>query len=531
MVTAEVVTNDEVKAVTASIDGEAANLTMTEAGWVGRVTSSGGLGRKRVTDKATDESGQTGTTTLAFDVGEEPLVTVSKPEPGTVARPGIELSVSAVDDEGPPRVEVYAGEALLASGEGFIGQSLFLSKYNGQIVDLRIVATTDSGQTTETTRTVYVDASPGLKEVAVVPGSLFDVDSERILYLDGEGTLRLKNRTNGEEATVMEEANPISAYITPAGAIFVHRTHEGSYRLTEFRDGLLSELGVLKTENSLQVDGTFAIYHVGKSLMLKDLTSGVETLVSDQAGSWMNDVAEDGTVVFWTSMKYEVFRFKDGVVEKLNPDNAKVYSYPVTDGNFTLYRKSLTTYDLILRNGNEEIALASYNKTVPMPNQDYVLAGGWAAYTKPDQAGNLQVWLRSPTGVTKQLTFREGSSRIGALGENGRLLYVYEGKVYEAFFDSNAAEVFKSTAIGKRLWLDDQWHFMIGGTLFVAVEDSPLGVVVSSPAEGETGVAIGTNIEVAFSEPIEQGTGYGDIGRTGYDRSDDLSRVYADSIQ
>jgi hypothetical protein len=99
-----------------------------------------------------------------------------------------------------------------------------------------------------------------------------------------------------------------------------------------------------------------------------------------------------------------------------------------------------------------------------MPNTDYQVNNGWAAFTRVGVDGVSQVWLRSPAGDVTQLSFFGSSTSIDALGPNGDATLISRYRRY--YCTSGAMPIDVGSSQGKSFYQDGQWYAIIGRSLF-----------------------------------------------------------------
>ena len=148
-------------------------------------------------------------------------------------------------------------------------------------------------------------------------------------------------------------------------------------------------------------------------------------------------------------------------------------TYTLTDGINVIYRKhtsccSNQTYSIFMYGTSGEIQLAAYREREPVPGFDYQVNNGWTAFTRLGTGEQLQIWLRSPQGVTSQETFFGTSSRINTLNPAGEYTFIHENRLYLSGHDKNAIDV--ASAHGNSFWLDGEWYVVIGRTLFKIIQ-------------------------------------------------------------
>jgi hypothetical protein len=470
----------EVAKVVAEVEGRQTNLVFSSTayslrgqpmpGWMGALSlSSLARGPKTLTTTATDVFNNSAQAQVTFVYDRKPVLILTAPLAQTVARSQLHVAASCTDDD-PAGCSLTVSVAQsstrvqIAAGHNSIDQTVSLANYDGSQIILTFQATDSAGQTVSQDVPVYVESSERLNEAASVSGAIWDVEPDRILFLEARSdrnVLKIRQRATDQDNVVMDQSGlyPQYGYLTPKGAMFLEQSGDVLTALVyDERDGTLVELGFPNSKQSLVAKGNYAIWSSGTTLILRNLVAGTNTIVSGQAGNWMNDVAPNGDVVYWGS-SYNIFRYQAGQTAQLTKDDQS--TYPLTDGINVVYRKF--NGGLFLHDGVHEIELAPGPRPEPNPGADYQLAGGWAAYTRLGTGGQLQVWTRSPTGEETQTTYYGDSSRISALAPNGQLMFLH-GRRYLSTTGQQTLNI--NSSLGNIFWQGNDWWVTIGRTLF-----------------------------------------------------------------
>lgn len=481
----------EIQAVQATVADRQAFLTFsTHSGvWEGQISLVGlARGAKSMTVVVEDAFGNRGETESVFVYDRSPDIEVLSPEPGTVARPGIGLRANCRDDDsgvGCTNFSVAVEGIVIASGKSAIDEAVDIpAQFNGRGVELQFSAQDSAGQRTTVLRSIYVESSPHLLEVERVPGQIWDISENRILYLDsraGRNTLKIRMRSTGKDEVVYDSGGgaPKYGYLSPFGAIFVEQSSTAlSNSLYEWRDGQLSSFGALNSSTSLVARGDYAIWNQGGNLFRRDLRLGTTVQIASDSGNIDNDVARNGDVVFWAN--YDIFRYRDGLISPISDDRSYWDTYPRTDGINIIYRKhgpccGNQQYKIVLSDGSQELVLGSQRAQEPRPGGDYQVNNGWAAFTEPGSSNQFQVWLRNPLGSKKQVSFFSTSSFIEKLAENGELIFHSSRRHYLFRYDKPTLDI--STNLGWATWQEGNWYKVIGGTIFLVYTSTPTPTV------------------------------------------------------
>lgn len=484
----------EVRSVTAHVEDREVGLIFDEKaycdkygtcypGWVGTIPLAGlARGSHLLTITATDAFNSTGEAQRSFTYDRKPNLSLTDPLDQTVARPQLHITAICTDDDPAGCTSVTAAVrgtdyTVVATGQSGIDETVFLEAWDGQAVTLEIKATDSAGQWSLESRTIYVESSKRLGEVESVSGKIWDVQPDRILFLEKSGdvnALKVRDRASGTDALVMDEPGRVPQYgfLTPRGAIFVEQSGNVLTSIIyDWRDGTLINFGMPNSSVSLEVKGNYAIWNSGQRLILRDLLSGTNTDVADYAGNWMNDVADNGSVVYWGD-SYDIYRYIGGVTTQLTNDTTLWNVYPLTDGVNVVYRKqdpccANQTFAITMYNEEKgEITLAPSRSQGPSPGRDYQANNGWIAFTKSGTGGQLQVWIRSPSGEESQVSFFGTSSYIEALSPDGEVIFRNGdgGRMYPGVPNQPPIDI--GSSLGHAFWQDGQWFVTIGRSLF-----------------------------------------------------------------
>jgi PKD repeat protein len=422
-----------------------------------------------------DVQGRIGLHYQALNFDDAAALTVASPKEDSVATPLIALS-AACTDAGTQgcTIKVSSGQIELASGREAISQVLDLSAYAGTTVALKFVATDSRNQTTETTRSVYVENSGKLNAVATTDGAIIDVQGQRVLYKStsalGESLHVLDRGTGAVTDVPVPAAKTITlAYLSNFGAVFVTRDFDASvlaHKIYDWNRGVLSDLGFPNSALSLQVSGNYAIWSDGPVLWRRDLATQVNTTLSSLAGNWKNGIASNGTVAWW-SVGYQIHVF-NGATQRITND-AMWNTYVLTDGQFSVYRKHTPccvnqTYAITVFDGSSEKTLRSATAIQPLPGVDYQVRDRWVAYTDIGNLGQTSVWTFDALGNKVQRTAFAASATIDTLGDGGSVMILAGNKRYLS--NHSAALLDVGSNLGKAHYVNNQWFVSIGSVLF-----------------------------------------------------------------
>lgn len=474
--------------VTASINGTFIQLAYGPYGnngsnaWKGTLSLVGqprGLIGLVVT--ATDVFSNSTDAVVSVMLDQYPKVTVASPLDGSVARPKVDLVAFWSDDDPavPVSLTVSINGKVIASGKNSISQQVDLSAYEGQSVSIDFIGVDSIGQRTTVTRNIYVESSARLSVMAEVNGQVWDVSGNRILFLDTSGTipaLKILDTDSGVTQTIETSANLVGTwgcygYLTPTGAIYVrgeNPTLVYPYSwLFEWRGGILTNLAGLNSAQSLRVSGNWAVYNT-PALWSRDLSTGISSLITADAGNIYNDVATNGDIAYWTN-GYQINRWRNGSTLAMTSDTLW-NTYPVTDGLNVVYRKhngpQNNSYRIAVHDGLSEIVLAPTTETEPLPGSSYLAAGGYVVYVMESVTKLRQIWRHSPSGES-QLTFFGSSSSIDSIGPDGTVLLTHSPKRYQVAIGGTLQEV--GSNLGRVIYRDGKFLIVLGRIVFELV--------------------------------------------------------------
>jgi len=449
-------------------------------------------GAATVVVEAVDVDGGTITASLPFIHDAPPTIDIVSPVPNAVAEPDLELDLSCTDDgaAGCMSLEVSVEKKTIASGQNRIGQTVSLAEYDGQQVMLFVTATDDRGQRGVRTIPVYVDEHPLLQKTDTVRGLILDSDEDRILYFDAYAhAIRIAHRglTTEEELPVKVGETPGVGYLTSHGATVEARDEtSGKLSLMEWRNGSL-----IQHERSFRSAGAYAVYNLANNpdqanttyrKVLEKTDNGEITFIeSSLKGNWDHVVNENGVVVYSKTISnfVQLYKFAGGSGPiKITPDPNANYRGVMIDGDRIIALKTDkqgTAIGLVLLENGTETVLPGTQRS-KQPGTDYLVSGGWTAYKKLTEQGQVQLWVRSPEGEEVQLTpASTANSKFNALGPNGDVAYTYSGRLLLSKNESagRSEPVDLSQANAKAFWSEGAWHVRLGGSQYDVLGSKP----------------------------------------------------------
>lgn len=497
-VAAAVTSTHQLSSVVAYSNGKSVPLTYGPYGRFGQSAWSGVLsfagqprGDVEFVVTARDIVGHATDVFVAVRLDRAPVVSVSAPLEGTVARPKTDVVATCADDDpaGCASLTATVHEEVVATGKDSISRLVDFSAYEGQHVSLVITGVDSIGQRTTVARSLFIESSAHLTVRVAVGGPVWDASGTRILFLDLEGpspALRIFDTAAGTTQMVETGADLVGTwggygFLTPTGALYVHGKVDGGFPyawLYEWRAGTVTNLGGLNSSASLHMAGNWALYSAQElagrvGLWRRDLVAGVSSLLTEDAGNVENDVASTGDVVYWSddsgALGRNTFLLRNGTTQALtnDPYAALWNTYPVTDGVNVVYRKhtpccAAPTYRIAVHDGSTETILTAATAREPTPGRDYAVAGGHVAYAAEDIAKVSQIWRFGPAG-DQQLTFFGSSSHIDAMAMDGSVLLTHEQKRYLAAPGAPLREM--GSSLGRVIIRDGKFLVLIDRTV------------------------------------------------------------------
>jgi hypothetical protein len=395
-----------------------------------------------------------------------PQLFVGQPANDSVVFGTLPVDVHCGDDSSCT-VEIRVNGTTVASAPGHVGGPITLSTPVNTTVQIGMIAR-DERQSVSHSRTVYHEDPARLSVVDVVPGEIIDARGTRVLsYIEiatGDRLLIRDTATGSDEEIpiVGRSIQPTRAFLLSNGAIFESSSVTGCscQSVSLWRLGSLTTLGSV-TSGTLSVSGEFAIFNEGNTLRRLDAQSGAVDVVTTTGERLGNSVTADGTVVFWgDGPAHQLYRYRAGLVTALTNAPTLSHAWPLTDGDNTVFRRSLpnqTVHDIMLLEDTTATTVVSGLTTA----LGYRIANGWVAFENLGAQLQRQVFVRSPSGIIQQRTIFGTSSQIEWLRGNGELTVINQTRRY--FSDGVNLPI--SQAIGESYLLADRWHVAIKGTL------------------------------------------------------------------
>lgn len=478
----EVISPTEIVSVSAAIGGRSTALTYSSLTrlWTGAISLDGlPHGEHELVIVATDISGMRSEARKTIVHDRHPTINVIAPLNETVARPNLHVHVTCTDAEGPcARVLVRENSTgrILAEGTTELNTEISLADWSGRVT-LKFEVHDALGQKIDATRYVHVETSTYLREVAAMPGLVYDSDGARTLYgLQDESGLHqlwIHDRSTGASTHVSRNGGVTTsaeAKLTSRGAIFTVATQlsTGGYRIRgkvhEFADGALIEHGDMNSAQALVVAGNYALWMRESTLYRRDIDAGVTTAIGTAINSG-NQLAANGDVVFTTtSAPYQIWRYRDGQTTPLTNYTSRSSSGPVTDGINVVYSQTADgQYSVMMNDGTQETRLSGpFTSPAPRSQAHYQANSGWIAYVKWGTSTGLQIWTRSPAGEHRLAAY---SSALSLLGPNGEI--IINRVLHEAPYTSSVQ--FLNAGGGRPYFVGDKLFYQLGRHVYEVI--------------------------------------------------------------
>jgi hypothetical protein len=498
-------------------------------GWSNSISLVGlTRGNKVLTVTAIDVLGNSNSAqrTIIYDL--PPDLIVNAPAIGTVARPEVAISLAATDDDPTgTRLDVFrdgVGGVLLASDTNTLNTTLNFSGADGATITLMFRAMDTAGQTRQAYRTIHVQSTSNLVEIASVSsGRIADVQGDRILFETfatdvvppdywQRQKLHLKTRSDGVESLLFSKTNLhlIASALAPAGAVLVASGspfggYVTGYALYQIQAGseLLHNIHGL-TQITLKTDGPYAAWGWGQGLGFArtiyrtDLqTTNTASVPGDLgSGALDYDLADNGDIVFAQGNGYgshNIYRYRNGTnfllatISGSHEQSTNQLLAPRTDGSNVFYIQITPTNQMLKKLGaHGETTIATGNTIAA----NYLVQNGWVAYLR-NATGTDQVWRCSSDGVNVQLTFFGSNSSLAGLAPNGEVAFYNGTKLYVSKGSWPAIEIASANS-GSGLTVfsqDGRWLATLGRSLFQIYTGTPQ-LVLPHVAGGHFGLGL-----------------------------------------
>jgi hypothetical protein len=421
----------------------------------------------------TDANGQSSQAVATLLHDSPARITVSQPMDSSVVQGTTQVDASCVDDDPAGgctlSVSVEDGPILVGPSPSPLHVSISLDQYDGKLVALLITAKDSKDQSSVLRRMVWVETSSHLQSIGTAEGTVLAVSGTRLLWYTGS-TVGIRQGGSSETLTTSLDGLPQAgvglSFLTPSGALLATTASTSPYAplLYLWSNGSLTTKA-LTTTSSLAASGNYVIYNMPPGLVgalyRTDVTSGSEIKIDSTASNTNNSVSENGDVAFWAPPG-EIVRYRNGAKTSITSDGGSPLNfYPLTDGTNIVFLRSPSgnpnQFEIWLYDGSTLSMLAPSRTGDPHSVTDYVVNGGWTAFTKDDGAGGFQVWTRAPAGALQAVPGSGSSPKIRALGPDGSVIFDSGINRYYAAPGGTPTRV--SSIHGTAVW--DSGHFVM----------------------------------------------------------------------
>jgi hypothetical protein len=322
---------------------------------------------------------------------------------------------------------------------------------------------------------VWVETSSHLQPIGTVEGNLLAVSGTRLLWSTGSTVGIRQGGTSEIISTIVEGTPQVGlSFLTPVGALFATAVNAAPYsKLYLWSNGSLTTKA-LTALTTLAASGNYVIYNLppggNGTLYRTDVTSGTEIKIDTTASNAYNSVSDNGDVAFWAPPG-EIIRYRNGTKTSVTSDGGSALNfYPLTDGTNIVFRRSPSgnpdQFEIWLYDGSTLSMLAPSRNGNAQSFTDYVVNGGWTAFTKDDGAGGFQVWTRSPTGTLQAVAGSSGPSpKIRALSPDGSVIFDSNIDRYYAAPGGTPTRV--SSFHGTVVWDSGHFVMLLGSTALI----------------------------------------------------------------
>ncbi|QYR22875.1 Ig-like domain repeat protein [Paenibacillus sp. sptzw28] len=277
-------------------------------------------------------------------------------------------------------------------------------------------------------------------QVDSVDGTIWDYKDNRILFLDANQALKVKDQSSGQITTIAQGKLPIVGFLTPKGAIFLAKSDGGtSTVLYDWRDGKLTDLG--QVDPTLIVKGNYAVYNVGSTIYLRDITTGESKVVTDNSDGQGYDLGSNGKVVWGDKTDRQIYSFLNGETKQITNTPEKQSFSPLTDGSSIVFTRVPTSdygyVETVVNNDdfeyNKEKVVANFPVLTLFPYEDYVINNGFVATYDNEQKNSIYSFIHNDLyGYShNRFTFDSDPFKSFSLSPEGAFLFTsVSDKVY-----------------------------------------------------------------------------------------------------
>jgi Secretion system C-terminal sorting domain len=424
---------------------------------------------------------------------QAPVLTLSQPVEGAVARPMLHIKANCVPNAGHCQLAVTIftplGVVTVGTYTDSVNTTIDASAYEGQLgLELQVVGTDQNGlKSIQQVQDFFVETSPFLAPVYVANNPIIDFLGNNVLVhnLLITDSPRIVNYTTGAVTAVpftggLEYATHLAS-LTPGGMAFQgYRAGIGRTLLYNWHNGVLDSVA---GGNALQVSGNYASWWGTNqdSLYFEDLSAGTTQLIDPVVSALF--LHSTGAIAYTHNSQFAkdtLLLYRSGVSVPIRIQALDtLFGSPMTDGKNVVYYQSdrnynRTTYrydaktatnNLLasLGNGSQEPELTN----IPL----YRVANGYTAYIQLDANNRYQAWIRDTSGSNYQVSSSPVSAYLETVAPNGQLAFENDQLQgipygYRYIYDKTVGLTPVSAYQGTSFFQDSSWYVVVGNTLF-----------------------------------------------------------------
>ncbi|KRE24987.1 fibronectin type III domain-containing protein [Paenibacillus sp. Soil522] len=493
VITAAISSLYELKSVNASTEGREIQLTRScpSCDWTGEMQLAGlAKGQHTVTVTAVDIYNSTGTGTGTFKYDEPPVVTRLEPAANhsVIRNNSLHVIAEAEDDLVQPSFLVKIGRAdgrfephIVESdqGAGRFDRVYDVTQDNGRslkilyyISDGTIQYGGEDNYRVNVWRTVHVESSPEIIEVQREPeAEILDADVTRLLLIRN-GTLVLKNRSDGTETKLPLESvgsTRSEFQLTPAGAVMIVDTGWYQHRIFYWNGEKFSSVPFeVEISSPRQVRGNYVAFAFGGYLHWINTETGATRSIRYYQDYF--ELEPNGSVLLepddYSGQSDRILRY-----DPVTDSTTTVFEYPgaprgpVSDGKAILFTLNDGSLMKVQDGTVSQVLKGTAGAERAEPHYGYEVNNGWIAFKKPDTNGVQQLYLQSPDGTVTQATYFNTGKGIHSLHESGTLVLGNNSKLYQYRQGMDKPSLIGGGA-GVVRWIDGKLHYLLGDTIF-----------------------------------------------------------------
>jgi hypothetical protein len=499
-----VISNYPLTTVTTNVSGRQISLIFNPvSGYYESSMPMLGLTQGTLTAQVTaiDNQGNQQMASQAFIYDIPAVLIVTAPLSYSTATPLVHIKAKCIDSSGCSlnvSGDVFSGFSGLNINTGDSVDSIVdLTAYNGIAGNISFAATDSRGQRTMFLAPIFVDTSQNLHQVFAANDQILDFNFNTLLVSNSwwAGSFNTMNDNNSYlsrsrivniitgDSTVIPYPGPLvpvpghfgPSFLTTYGSIFTTVDANNLDSFYDWNANVLYPLGPANSASSLKVAFNNAIWSNDSVLYFRNLQTVANTIISSTAGNDNNDVASNGAVAYWSN-DYNIYRFANSTSTLLTNNAGNKWNvFPLTDGKNIVYINqdpccTTQSYSLHLYNGQTDSLLSNMGMTEPTPYVNYQLNNQYIAYSKPDSAGHLQIWLRDSLGTSTRVTSFAYDCKIDLLGPNGDLTFISQNSASASrryFANRTTGQITDlCSSLGVTYFRDSTWYLALGRMLY-----------------------------------------------------------------